>query len=134
MNLAQMLQQEVVPLSERSPACQVRQKKAQADKVKVKRCLDANIAKREQAIARYKAVMRDEWTPTRTIETRLGMERSSCLGNLNKWESMGLIVSRKAGEPGKWNRAKGYEWRWRVIAEVLQETPFPQPRRINDHN
>ena len=72
--------------------------------------VNANRAKHEKTIAKYKAVMKD-WLPTVVIEGRLGMSRGTVLPVLAKWEKRGLVEKRPAGEP--FNRSKGYEWRFK---------------------
>ena len=69
----------------------------------------ANKAKHEQAIARYKAAIGDEWVTTHTIESRLGMSRSTCNKTLHGYVDLGVLERRKVGS--QWNRNKGYEWR-----------------------
>ena len=72
--------------------------------------VNANRAKHEKTVAKYKAVMKD-WLPTVIIEERLGMGRGTVLPVLVKWEKRGLVEKRPAGEP--FNRSKGYEWRFK---------------------
>lgn len=72
--------------------------------------VNANSAKSQYAIAKYKAVMTEEWTPTNVIERRLGATRGVCFKTLTKWESSGLLVRRPAG--GVFNRRMGWEWKW----------------------
>ena len=117
MNLAAYLQMEVKPLADYVPECEKRQK----EKAKVvyaerkmganKRCENANRAKHEQAVARYREAVRGTWTRTVDIEHRLGLCRAGCMPNLLKWESMGIVERRKHGPSIKWNRRIGYEWR-----------------------
>ena len=117
MNLANYLQMNVIPLADRIPACEKRQKEQEQLKAAQRRmgpnhnCENANRAKHEQAVARYKEAMRGTWTRTVDIEHRLGLCRTGCMPNLLKWESMGIVERRKHGPSIKWNRRIGYEWR-----------------------
>jgi hypothetical protein len=122
MNLTAYLNMEVTPLAQYVPDCERRQKeKARAKSFGPnKNCANANKAKHQQAVARYKSVMGDGWTTTTQIENRLGMSRASCTPNLRKWEEMGLLVRRKVGPTDKWNRRKGYEWRWTSSASETE--------------
>lgn len=115
MNVAAYLSRPVTPLSDWIPPCE----KAKKDKAKSrqqafshKNCKDANAAKHNQAADRYRSAMNGEWCSTRTIENRLGMSRSSCMPNLNKWLEMGLLEKRTVGGDDNWNRMKGFEWRF----------------------
>lgn len=114
MNLAAYLQMKVKTLDEYTPACQQRQKEQERKKAKKldRNCENANRAKHAQAVERYREAMRGTWATTHELETRLGMGRATCGPNLRKWEEMGLVERRKVGPPDKWNRRKGYEWRW----------------------
>lgn len=73
--------------------------------------VNANRAKHEKTIAKYKAVMRDNWLPTVVIEERLGMGRGTVLPVLSKWEKRGIVERRPVGE--NFNRRSGYEWRFK---------------------
>lgn len=114
MNLAAYMSRPVQSLADRVPPC----KNLQKEKQKMPQgfahgnCVAANVAKREQAIARYKVAMAGEWCSTRTIENRLGMSRSSCTPNLNKWLGLELLEKREVGGDTNWNRMKGFEWRF----------------------
>lgn len=72
--------------------------------------VNANKAKHEKTLAKYRAVMKD-WLPTVVIEARLGMGRGTVLAVLAKWEKRGYVERRPAGE--SFNRRKGYEWRFK---------------------
>jgi hypothetical protein len=56
-----------------------------------------------KALARYRAVMGNEWVKSMEIMRRLGTHSGSLQRTLNKWYRAGLIERRKAD--------KGYEWR-----------------------
>ena len=73
--------------------------------------VNANRAKHERTLAKYKAVMRDYWLPTVVIEERMGMNRGTVLPVLSKWEKKGIVERRPVGE--KFNRRNGYEWRFK---------------------
>lgn len=102
MNFAQMLMREkfVPPPKAKQP-----------NKVRARNCKAANEARHEQAVARYKAVMGDEWVKTSTIEARLGVGRTFCTGTLNHYLDLELIERRPVGET--YIRRRGYEWRWK---------------------
>jgi predicted transcriptional regulator len=59
--------------------------------------------RREQALARYKAVMGDEWVKTFEIGRRLNAASGSLQKILRGWHHAGLVERRKAD--------KGFEWR-----------------------
>jgi hypothetical protein len=56
-----------------------------------------------KALARYKAVMGDEWVKSMEIMRRLGTQSGSLQRILNGWHRTGLVERRAAD--------KGYEWR-----------------------
>ena len=72
---------------------------------------EANKARHEQAVARYKAVMGSEWVKTSTIEARRGIHRTACTDALKHYLELELIERRPVG--GTYVRTKGYEWRWK---------------------
>ena len=106
MNLIDMLNAPVEPLGYRAPATNPKRTWARNNTA-------ANDAKRKQAIVKYRAGMGAEWCSTRTIECRLGMGRSACLPNLNKWFAEGILEKRKTCPNPDWNRNKGYEWKFK---------------------
>lgn len=115
MNLASYLQMAVIPLADRAPVCEKRQREKAKKSTLMgpnKNCANANKAKHDQAAERYKAAMRGTWATTKQLEDRLGMSRACCTPNLRKWESMGLVECRKIGPSDSWTRQKGIEWRW----------------------
>lgn len=79
MNLTQMLMQTVTPLSEvqldRRPYVKKTWKRNTAN-------ANANDTKRAQAMARYKAVWKQEWERTTVVESRLGFNRGVILPTL----------------------------------------------------
>jgi hypothetical protein len=72
---------------------------------------EANKARHEQAVAKYKAVMGSEWVKTSTIESRLGVCRTACTGSLNHYLDLELLERRPVGET--YVRRRGYEWRFK---------------------
>lgn len=70
---------------------------------------EANAAKRDKALARYRAVWEQEWESTTTIDARLGHSRCTAYQTLRDWEADGLVESRER-IPGA--RKHGLEWRW----------------------
>ena len=77
----------------------------------VKRCENANHARRQQAIDRYRAVWGDdEWLHTHVIEQRLGVCRATGITILTKWWKMGILERKNAREP--FVKRYGYLWRW----------------------
>lgn len=113
MNLASYMAMTVTPLSAYTPPCEQRQAEVQKRKAfNWKRNTgNANVAKQDQAIASYRAVMGTEWVKTRTIEDRLGYTRSSSLETLMKWRKEGLVARRPVGG-GRLIPRVGYEWRF----------------------
>jgi len=105
MNLAQMLMRTVTPLSDVKPASRPYVKKTWE-----RNTIDANAAKRAQAIARYKLVWEQEWERTTVVESRLGFNSGVILPTLRDWEVVGLVESRER-IPGA--RRAGLEWRWK---------------------
>jgi hypothetical protein len=56
-----------------------------------------------KALARYKAVMGDDWIKTFEIKRRLGAQNGSLQKTLRDWYASGFVERRQAD--------KGYEWR-----------------------
>jgi len=101
MNFAQMLLSTVEPQKPKT--------RKRGDLVK--RCEDANHARRQQAIDRYRAVWGDdEWLHTHVIETRLGVCRATGITVLTKWWKQGILERKNAREP--FVKRYGYLWRW----------------------
>jgi len=72
---------------------------------------NANIETHKRAMLRYWKAFKDEWNPTRVIEERMGMSRSSALPTLVDWMGKELVVRRPLGDR-PYNRRSGWEWRW----------------------
>lgn len=72
----------------------------------------AYTAKHNQAVAKYRKVMGIEWTPTATIERRLGIGRTASTNTLRAYHKKGLLEKRKIGGDDNWSRRIGYEWRF----------------------
>lgn len=108
MNFAQMLAMPVQSLEDRIPDKAIR---ATRVKTYTRSVANANKAKHDISIERYRKVMGDEWVATVDIENRLGTGRGCVLPTLAKWEKKGFCVRRKKGDPKSWNRNVGYEWR-----------------------
>lgn len=114
MDFAKMLGTTVQPLSSRIPTCEANQKaraKAAGNRDWDRDTNAANVARHAQTLAKYRAVMGDEWVTTRNIDARLGYARTSCWDCLATWEKAGIIERRKVGGNANWNRRKGFEWR-----------------------
>lgn len=113
MNLIDMLQATVTPLSEYKPTGTLPVVSTPLKRLSSNRnTAAANKRSHEIAVMKYRAVMGTEWCSTRAIECRLGMGRSCCLSNLAKWVADGLLEQRIVGTLADWNRRKGYEWRF----------------------
>lgn len=122
MNLAAYLMAEVTPLYERAPTPEpkvvvekpvkvsVKVPRVRKVRVTVEKGLTGNQYQHASAVARYKNVCTEEWTPTSVIQTRLGMKRSTVYKVLDKWRKLG-IVERKV-VPSKAFPFRLYEWRW----------------------
>jgi hypothetical protein len=110
MNFAQMLMTPVTPLGERVPPPYI--PKGELQKEWKRSHQEANKVSHERAVAKFKSVMTEEWTPTNIIETRLGLTRSSGSPSLYKWEKKGIVERRKVGGAAGWTKRKGYEWRF----------------------
>ena len=102
MRLIDMLMPRPQMIADEAPKRVVSQHKRDTSK--------ANELKHAQSLAKYKAVIGDKWTGTRTIENRLGYTRSSSLATLRQYEAQGEIECRPAGG-APFNRRSGYEWR-----------------------
>ena len=63
----------------------------------------ANYKKRKEALARYKAVMGDEWWGPRRLGEKLGVDRNVPNKVMVRWHALDLVERRKVGT--------GYEWR-----------------------
>lgn len=107
MNIAQMLNCKVTPLSQYQPS--EPQKKTGRSGNPAPDNTIPNAAKQAKAIARYSKAMRGGWAGTAVIEQRLGMGRSCALVTLNKWLKLKIVERRPVG--GVFNRNKGFEWR-----------------------
>jgi len=103
MNFVQMLFMDVKPFSDHVPSERTVVRKNKLPVVVQK----ANQAAHEKALAKFKAVMKDEWVHTIEIENRLGYVRSSCLSTLAVWERKKLIVRRNSK-----THPTGYEWKF----------------------
>ena len=62
-----------------------------------------NYKRRTEAIARYKAVMKDGWWGPRQLGEILGVDRNVPNKVLARWHKLDLVERRKVGS--------GYEWR-----------------------
>jgi hypothetical protein len=71
---------------------------------------NANVAKSEQAWARYSAAIGTEWTGTTTVESRLKTNQGVASKMLMLYYGRGWLDRRPAGG-GKFNRRKGWEWK-----------------------
>lgn len=71
----------------------------------------AQQARTLQAEERYKAVMQD-WTPTGTIEARLGYARMVSLTFLRKLLDKGLVERRNRNGRAEYVKKEGFDWRW----------------------
>lgn len=74
--------------------------------------VSANIAKHSQTVAKYRKVIGTDWTPTPTIERRLGIGRTAATNTLRAYHKKGLLEKRKIGGDDNWSRRIGYEWRF----------------------
>ena len=63
----------------------------------------ANYKRRTEAIARYKAVMGNDWWTPRQLGETLGIDRNVPNKVLARWHKLDLVDRRKVGS--------GYEWR-----------------------
>lgn len=72
---------------------------------------EAQLARTRQAEQRYKNVMQD-WTPTGTIEARLGYARMVGLPFLRKMLDKGLVERRNRGGKEVYVKKEGFDWRW----------------------
>lgn len=111
MNLVSMLYSTVTPLSEYNPERTKKPKKSPH----VRSTMNANIAKHQVSVDRYKSVMKSDWVATVDIESRLGTGRGCVLPTLAKWEKKGFVARRKKGEPNSWTRNVGYEWKLKGV-------------------
>lgn len=103
MNFAQMLAAKVTPLSDHTPGFR---------RVTNPKPVQASESHHAKTIARYRAVMGDDWLATKDIENRLGVGRSCITDTLLAWLAKGIVERRKPCPDREWNRKRGYEWRF----------------------
>ena len=77
----------------------------------IKTCKAANLARHNQAVERYKAVMQGKgWLRSNQIASLLGLVPSACHDSLKHYHELGLVVRQAVGE--HYVKSRGYEWRW----------------------
>lgn len=68
---------------------------------------------RRQAYARYREAMADRgWMTTCQVEFALGLGRFCAKDKLLRLRSEGLVARRNRDGERKYNRKRGYEWKW----------------------
>lgn len=106
MFFTSMLKAPVTPLSEHKPPAPGKKNRGNSHPNHSR----ANEVRSEKAKAKYIAAIGPEWTRTATVESRLGMSRSSCTETLTKYFNEGILDRRPVdGKP--YNRRAGWEWR-----------------------
>lgn len=113
MNFAQMLSCQVKPLSAYSADRREESKKRRA-KRKRGGLNDGTLSLHEEAVARYRSAWKEGevWVLAKTVEHRLGLDRSTVLTALRKWHSKYGLLERRPAENRPFNKRRGYEWRW----------------------
>ena len=102
--VAQMLMQEVTPLEPtlgRTKRPNTWSDPAIALQVRMRSSLE-----------RYRVGVTTEWSNAATISMRMGVCRNTIFKQLMALTDRGVLEKRPAGGDGKFNRRKGWEWRW----------------------
>ena len=78
----------------------------------VKNCRAANLARHNQAIARYREAMQDKgWLKSCQITSLMGLAPSASHDALKHYHELGLLERRHVGD--HYVKSRGYEWRWK---------------------
>lgn len=108
MNLMQMLNATVTPLSEYQPSCRPKKPRSGNPKPQHNK---ANVARTDKAVKRYKEAIGPEWISTETVARRLDTTPSCVQKTLAKYHAKGILERRNADGADYYTRFKGYEWR-----------------------
>ena len=108
MNLVQMLNAKVTPLSQWEPPPS---KKRGAPKVPIAQT--SNTVRHNNSVGKYRAVLGTTWNTTDEIERKMGLRSRGSGSTMTAWFRKGLLDRRPAGNTPEYNSRKGYEWRFK---------------------